>query len=96
MIWKDVEGVLTADPRLFDNPPLIEKLSYSEAIEMTYYGAQVIHPKTIRPLQNKKIPLFVKSFINPEGKGTVIGQFNINKFIVKDAAINYGCVYLNP
>lgn len=74
-IWKDVPGVLTADPRLFDNPALIEQLSYSEAIEMTYYGAQVIHPKTIRPLQNKQIPLYVKSFIHPEGMGTVIGAF---------------------
>jgi aspartate kinase len=74
-IWKDVPGVLTADPRLFDNPTLVEQLSYSEAIEMTYYGAQVIHPKTIRPLQNKKIPLYVKSFVNPEGNGTVIGAF---------------------
>jgi len=58
---------------LFDDTTLVEQLSYSEAIEMTYYGAQVIHPKTIRPLQNKKIPLHVKSFVNPEGKGTVIG-----------------------
>ena len=79
-IWKDVPGVLTADPRLFDNPSLVEQLSYSEAIEMTYYGAQVIHPKTIRPLQNKKIPLYVKSFIEPEGKGTVIGAFEINDY----------------
>lgn len=71
-IWKDVPGVLTADPRLFDDTQLIEELSYSEAIEMTYYGAQVIHPKTIRPLQNKTIPLYVKSFVNPEGKGTKI------------------------
>lgn len=74
-IWKDVPGVLTADPRLFDHPTLVEQLSYSEAIEMTYYGAQVIHPKTIRPLQNKTIPLHVKSFIDPEGKGTIIGAF---------------------
>jgi aspartate kinase len=80
-IWKDVPGVLTADPRLFDNPTLVEQLSYSEAIEMTYYGAQVIHPKTIRPLQNKKIPLYVKSFIEPEGKGTVIGAFEINDYL---------------
>jgi aspartate kinase len=79
-IWKDVEGVLTADPRLFDKPPLIEKLSYTEAIEMTYYGAQVIHPKTIRPLQNKKIPLYVKSFLNPGGTGTVIGQFDVKEY----------------
>lgn len=79
-IWKDVPGVLTADPRLFDNPSLMEQLSYSEAIEMTYYGAQVIHPKTIRPLQNKKIPLHVKSFIAPEGKGTIIGDFKIKDY----------------
>lgn len=79
-IWKDVRGVLTADPRLFDNPAKIDQLSYAEAIEMTYYGAQVIHPKTIRPLQNKKIPLYVKSFVNPEGEGTVIGDFQINDY----------------
>ena len=79
-IWKDVPGVLTADPRLFDNPSLIDQLSYTEAIEMTYYGAQVIHPKTIRPLQNKKIPLCVKSFVNPQGTGTVIGQFNVLEY----------------
>lgn len=79
-IWKDVPGVLTADPRLFDDTTLIEQLSYSEAIEMTYYGAQVIHPKTIRPLQNKKIPLYVKSFVNPEGKGTVIGAFDVENY----------------
>lgn len=71
-IWKDVPGVLTADPRLFDNVTKLDELSYREAIEMTYYGAKVIHPKTIKPLQNKSIPLHVKSFINPEGSGTVI------------------------
>lgn len=71
-IWKDVPGVLTADPRLFDNVSQLDELSYREAIEMTYYGAKVIHPKTIKPLQNKNIPLRVKSFINPEGKGTKI------------------------
>lgn len=71
-IWKDVEGVLTADPRLFKNVVKLDRLSYKEAIEMTYYGATVIHPKTIKPLQNKNIPLFVKSFLSPEGSGTVI------------------------
>ena len=75
-IWKDVPGVLSADPRIFNNPPLIEALSYSEAIEMTYYGAQVIHPKTLRPLQNKQIPLYVQSFKNPQNKGTVIQSYN--------------------
>ncbi len=71
-IWKDVPGVLTADPRIFDNVAKLDRLSYKEAIEMTYYGATVIHPKTIKPLQNKSIPLYVKSFINPDGEGTVI------------------------
>ncbi|MCP3927827.1 MAG: aspartate kinase [Bacteroidetes bacterium] len=71
-IWKDVPGVLTADPRIFDNVSKIDLLSYREAIEMTYYGAKVIHPKTIKPLQNKSIPMFVKSFVNPEGSGTEI------------------------
>jgi aspartate kinase len=71
-IWKDVPGVLTADPRIFDNVSKLDRLSYKEAIEMTYYGATVIHPKTIKPLQNKSIPLYVKSFVNPDGEGTVI------------------------
>ena len=71
-IWKDVPGVLTGDPRLFKNVLKIDQLSYREAIEMTYYGASVIHPKTIKPLQNKNIPLHVRSFIEPTGSGTVI------------------------
>ena len=71
-IWKDVPGVLTADPRLFDNVSKIDRLSYKEAIEMTYYGAKVIHPKTIKPLQNKSIPLHVRSFLDPEAAGTQI------------------------
>ena len=71
-IWKDVPGVLTADPRLFENVSKIERLSYKEAIEMTYYGAKVIHPKTIKPLQNKSIPLYVRSFIEPTAGGTLI------------------------
>ncbi|MCC7246561.1 MAG: aspartate kinase [Saprospiraceae bacterium] len=73
-IWKDVPGVLNADPRLFDNVIKLDRLSYKEAIEMTYYGASVIHPKTIKPLQNKNIPLFVKSFIDPDGSGTEISS----------------------
>lgn len=72
-IWKDVPGVLTADPRIFENVAKLDRLSYREAIEMTYYGAKVIHPKTIKPLQNKSIPLYVKSFLNPEAEGTFIG-----------------------
>ncbi len=73
-IWKDVPGVLTADPRVFENVVKLERLSYKEAIEMTYYGAKVIHPKTIKPLQNKSIPLYVKSFIDPLGEGTLISD----------------------
>ena len=71
-IWKDVPGILTADPRLFDNVAKIDRLSYREAIEMTYYGAKVIHPKTIKQLQNKNIPLWVKPFKNPHDVGTLI------------------------
>lgn len=73
-IWKDVPGVLNADPRLFENTIKLDRLSYKEAIEMTYYGAQVIHPKTIKPLQNKNIPLYVKSFLDPEAPGTEISS----------------------
>jgi aspartate kinase len=73
-IWKDVPGVLTGDPRLFDNVIKLDRLSYKEAIEMTYYGAKVIHPKTIKPLQNKSIPLYVKSYIDPKGEGTLISD----------------------
>jgi len=70
--WKDVPGILNADPRIFSEAELIPKLSYSEAIEMTYYGAKVIHPKTIQPLFKKNIPLYVKSFKKPQNSGTVI------------------------
>lgn len=73
-IWKDVPGVLNADPKWFDETKKLEQLSYQDAIELAYYGATVIHPKTIKPLQNKKIPLFVKSFLNPEEKGTMISD----------------------
>lgn len=73
-IWKDVPGVLTADPRKIKNAVKLDSLSYKEAIEMTYYGAKVIHPKTIKPLQNKNIPLYVKSFIDPDGEGTLVSD----------------------
>ncbi len=73
-IWKDVPGVLTGDPKVFSSPILLEEISYREAIELAYYGASVIHPKTIQPLQEKNIPLFVRSFMNPELPGTVIGR----------------------
>ncbi|GAB4048403.1 aspartate kinase [Spirosoma litoris] len=74
-IWKDVPGVLNADPRWFDETILLDKLTYQDAIELAYYGATVIHPKTIKPLQNKNIPLYVRSFLKPEAPGTVIGNF---------------------
>jgi aspartate kinase len=73
-IWKDVAGVLNADPRIFQNAILLKEISYSEAIEMTYYGAQVIHPKTLQPLQSKNIPLFVKSFLQPDIEGTIVAD----------------------
>lgn len=71
-IWKDVQGVLNADPRVFKSTQLLEQISYEETIEMAFYGASVIHPKTIQPLQNKEIPLFVRSFVNPKLKGTQV------------------------
>lgn len=71
-IWKDVPGVLNADPKWFDETEKIAELSYHDAIELTYYGATVIHPKTIKPIQNKGIPLFVRSFLDPQAEGTVI------------------------
>ncbi len=71
-IWKDVESVMNADPKKFPDAQPITELNYNEVIEMAYYGAQVIHPKTIKPLQNKNIPLYVKCFLNPSLEGTVI------------------------
>ena len=73
-IWKDVPGVLNADPRHFKETELLNKISYREAIELAFYGASVIHPKTLQPLQRKKIPLFVKSFLNPNNSGTEVGK----------------------
>jgi len=71
-IWKDVPGILTGDPRLFKEVMKIDQLSYKEAVEMTYYGAKVIHEKTIKPIQNKNIPLYVRPFHTPEKEGTII------------------------
>ncbi len=73
-VWKDVPGVLNADPRYFENASLLDQLSYEEAIELSYYGASVIHPKTLQPLQRKEIPLYVKSFLNPKQTGTKIAK----------------------
>lgn len=71
-IWKDVPGMLNADPKYFDNTVKLDKISFQEAIELSYYGASVIHPKTLKPLQNKNISLFVKSFVDPQAEGTEI------------------------
>lgn len=71
-IWKDVPGVLNADPRVFEKPKLLEQISYEEAIELAFYGASVIHPKTLQPLQRKEIPLYVRSFLHPEKTGTAV------------------------
>jgi len=88
-IWKDVPGMLNADPKWFKDTVKLERISFHEAIELAYYGASVIHPKTIKPLQNKGIPLFIKSFLNPDETGSVI-QENMDEdnlvpsFIFKD------------
>lgn len=74
VIWKDVPGVLNGDPKVFDKTVLLEEISFQEAIELAYYGASVIHPKTIQPLQRKGIPLRVRSFVEPEALGTAIRQ----------------------
>lgn len=71
-IWKDVDGLMSADPKRMPDAKKLEQVPYREAIELSYYGASVIHPKTIKPLENKAIPLYVKSFLNPEKEGTVI------------------------
>ena len=73
-IWKDVEGVLNADPRVFSDTTLLQEISYTEAIEMAFYGASVIHPKTIQPLEQKNIPLYVRSFEDTSKKGTCVGR----------------------
>jgi len=96
-IWKDVPGVLNADPKYFDETVLLDRLTYQDAIELAYYGATVIHPKTIKPLQNKGIPLYVRSFVNPDAPGTVIGNFKdrlpIPSFIFK---VNQMLISLHP
>lgn len=78
-IWKDVPGVLNADPKYFDDTVLLEKLSYLDAIELAYYGTSVIHPKTIKPLQNKNINLHVRSFMDPDAPGTLVGNLSYEK-----------------
>ena len=97
-IWKDVQGMHNADPRIFEGTVTVEKLDYSEALELSYYGASVIHPRTVKPLQNRNIPLYVKSFVNPEGPFTCIGDFpelevNTPMYISRS---NTTCLSLGP
>jgi aspartate kinase len=82
VVWKDVPGFLNADPKFFDNTRILRHISYKEAIELAYYGASVIHPKTIKPLQNKHIPLKVKSFLHPEEQGTLINDTSDNDSLI--------------
>lgn len=90
-IWKDVPGVMTGDPRKFENVSLLSNISYEEAIEMAYYGASVIHPKTLQPLKQKNIPFFVKSFLEPQKPGTKVGvseeNQQIESYILKENQI---------
>lgn len=88
-IWKDVEGLMSADPKRMPNAKKLEQVPYREAIELSYYGASIIHPKTIKPLENKSIPLYVKSFVNPEKEGSVINHIEevkplVPNYIFKD------------
>ena len=75
-IWKDVPGFLNADPKYFPDTVKINQIPYNEAIELAYYGASVIHPKTVKPIQNKGIPLYIRSFITPQGDGSAIGNYH--------------------
>ncbi len=90
-IWKDVEGVMNADPKQFADATFLSTLSYQEVIEMAYYGAQVIHPKTIKPLQNKGIPLHVRCFLKPALPGTIISNQPVNNLppiiVLKDKQV---------
>ena len=96
-IWKDVPGVLNADPKWFDETERIPQLSYHDAIELAYYGATIIHPKTIKPIQNKNIPLYVRSFLQPEAEGTDISGANnhlpVPSFIFK---VNQALISIFP
>jgi aspartate kinase len=103
-IWKDVPGMLNADPKWFDDTIKLDNISYHEAVELAYYGASVIHPKTIKPLHNKNIPLYVKSFVSPKNDGTVINEntkddslvpsfiFKMNQVLISISAKDYSFV----
>jgi len=103
-IWKDVPGMLNADPKWFDETEKLNNISYHEAVELAYYGASVIHPKTIKPLHNKNIPLYVKSFVNPQENGTTINEnttedskipsfiFKMNQVLISISAKDYSFI----
>jgi aspartate kinase len=103
-IWKDVPGMLNADPKWFDDTTKLDNISYHEAVELAYYGASVIHPKTIKPLHNKNIPLYVKSFVSPKTEGTIINEnttedslvpsfiFKMNQVLISISAKDYSFV----
>lgn len=95
VIWKDVPGVLNADPRFYEETTPLEFLSYQDAIELAYYGATVIHPKTIKPLQNKSIPLKVKSFIDPEIKGTLISNEKNQNHQIPNIIFKFGQILVS-
>ena len=99
-IWKDVPGILNADPRIFEKTKKIDKLTYKESVELAYYGAQVIHPKTIKPLENKNIPLCVKSFINPQDSGSLISGFENEEINITNPIIiikeNQALISISP
>jgi aspartate kinase len=82
VVWKDVPGVLSADPKFYTDAVKLQEVSYLDAIELTYYGATVIHPKTIKPLENKNIPLRVRSFLAPKESGTSVGNYSLTKPLV--------------
>ncbi len=106
-IWKDVPGMLNADPKWFNNTVKLDNISYHEAVELAYYGASIIHPKTIKPLHNKNIPLYIKSFIFPKNNGTVIDKnttqdnlipsfiFKMNQVLISISAKDYSFIIEN-
>jgi aspartate kinase len=106
VIWKDVPGVLNADPKWFDDTVLLPRISYKDAVELAYFGTSVIHPKTIKPLQNKNIPLRVKSFVNPAADGTIVGGedvpmpvpsfiFRMNQVLISIMPLDYSFIVEN-
>ncbi len=106
VIWKDVPGVLNADPKWFDDTVLLPRISYKDAVELAYFGTSVIHPKTIKPLQNKNIPLRVKSFVSPAAEGTIVGGedvpmpvpsfiFRMNQVLISIMPLDYSFIVEN-